>query len=222
MLSWRLRPLAVQLRGFGRHPLLQAPFLPALQGEGELQPSDQVCIGQARSRGANSTDGGTNSAGGCWILLIMLSSLKWALRAEVWKPCSFFTIVTCCMPCSSSGDTRTYRFHIPLCASSITLLNHGVDVISEEIVWNCCASSTGYNEFLWCLNISAVLRNTIFLSGLIYARLSHNFYHISKRSPLSKLSSRELPRCRTKTLWINYIWRISNAKLEYIGTVYIV
>lgn len=134
MLSWRLRPLAVQLRGFGRHPLLQAPFLPALQGEGELQPSDQVCIGQARSRGANSTDGGTNSAGGCWILLIMLSSLKWALRAEVWKPCSFFTIVTCCMLCSSSGDTRTYRFHIPLCASSITLLNHGVDVISEEIV----------------------------------------------------------------------------------------
>ena len=131
MLSWRLRPFAVQLRSFGGHPLLQAPFLPAFQGEGELQPSDQMCNGQAR-RGTNST-GCTSSAGGRWCLLL----IYWRyLQIGFWGRKIGGVLFLYLWPvvcCSSSGDTRTYLFGIPFCASSITLLNHGTDVVSKEV-----------------------------------------------------------------------------------------
>ena len=134
MLSWRLRPFAVQLRSFGGHPLLQAPFLPAFQGEGELQPSDQMCNGQAR-RGTNST-GCTSSAGGRWcLLLIYWRYIQSGFGGRKFGGLHFLLSlrVPCCMLCSSSGDTGTYLFLIPFGASSITLLNHGTDVISREV-----------------------------------------------------------------------------------------
>lgn len=37
--SWRLSYYSIKLCCPGRHFILQAPFLPAFQGEGELQPS---------------------------------------------------------------------------------------------------------------------------------------------------------------------------------------
>lgn len=49
VLPWGMRHHSVKLCSSRGHIILQAPFLAALQGEGKLQPSHQVCIDEAGS-----------------------------------------------------------------------------------------------------------------------------------------------------------------------------
>jgi hypothetical protein len=63
---------------------------------------------------------------------LLKSSPKWVLRAEIWRPSLFYLRpVVCCV--LAVGLPGPIYFGIPFCASSITLLNHGIDVVSKEV-----------------------------------------------------------------------------------------
>ena len=129
MLPWGLCHHTIQLCSLGGDPLLQAPFLSTFQGEGKLQPSDQVCIGQAYRSTAWTT-----STASCWFLLILaISTVGFEGKS---LEASFFLLKTTwlyVMP-SSPNDTGLLYFGIPGCSSWITLVNHGTVIFNEIVV----------------------------------------------------------------------------------------
>lgn len=94
MFPWGMPHFTIKLCCSWRHSLLQAPFCPAIQGKGELQPFDQVCLHQAYN-----TSSCSSSSSRCMIFLLhftcfTVSCVHWGEILSEWFYCYL-------MPCKS-------------------------------------------------------------------------------------------------------------------------